>query len=85
VSDAADIIAGVTGQPAKHHDVDREAWIDGSVAVGVPAEYGETLRRLTETIASGHGSRPNNDVQNVTGVPPVSFAGFARRTAQAWA
>ena len=35
---------------------------------------------LTETIASGRGSRPNSDVQNVTGVPPISFADFARRT-----
>jgi hypothetical protein len=42
-------------------------------------------RMLTETIASGRGSRPNSDVQNVTGVPPISFADFARRTAQAWA
>jgi hypothetical protein len=40
---------------------------------------------LTETIASGHGSRPNNDVHNVTGVSPITFANFARRTAQAWA
>jgi len=39
---------------------------------------------LTETIASGHGSRPNSDVQNVTGAPPISFADFARRTAQTW-
>ena len=39
---------------------------------------------LTETIASGHGSRPNDDVQDVTGAPPVSFADFARRTARAW-
>jgi uncharacterized protein YbjT (DUF2867 family) len=85
VSAAAGVIADVTGQPAKHNDIDRDAWIDGSVAAGVPAEYGEMLRMLTETIASGHGSRPNNDVQNVTGVPPVSFADFARRTAQAWA
>ena len=37
------------------------------------------------TIAFGHGSRPNNDVHNVTGRPPISFADFARRTAQAWA
>src|SRR5258708_4007605 len=31
VSDAADVIADVTGQPAKHNDIDRNAWIDGSV------------------------------------------------------
>ena len=85
VSDAADIIADVTGQPAKHYDIDRQAWIDATVAAGVPAQYGETLRWLTETIASGHGSRPNGDVHNVTGAAPASFAGFARRTAQAWA
>jgi uncharacterized protein YbjT (DUF2867 family) len=85
VSDAADVIAHVTGQPAKHNDIDRNTWIDGSIAAGVPADYGDMLRMLTETIASGHGSRPNNDVQNVTGAPPISFASFARRTAQAWA
>jgi uncharacterized protein YbjT (DUF2867 family) len=85
VSDAADIIANVTGQPTKHHDIDRNAWINATVAAGVPANYGEVLRTLTETVATGHGSRPNNDVQNVTGAPPISFADFARRTAQAWA
>jgi uncharacterized protein YbjT (DUF2867 family) len=83
VSDAADVIADVTGQPAKHNDIDRDVWIDGTVAAGVPAAYGDVLRMLTETIASGHGSRPDNDVQNVTGRAPVSFADFARRTVQA--
>jgi hypothetical protein len=43
------------------------------------------LRMLTEAIASGHGTRPNDDVQNVTGVPPISFADCARRNAPAWA
>jgi hypothetical protein len=45
---------------------------------GVPAEYGEMLRMLTETIASGMGSRPNDNVQKVTGAPPIKFADFAR-------
>ena len=85
VSDAAGIIAGVTGQPLKHNDIDRDAWIDGTVAAGVPAAYGEILRVLTETVASGHGSRPNDDVLTVTGAPPISFAEFARRSAKAWA
>ncbi|MGH3694523.1 MAG: hypothetical protein ACRDRX_11165 [Pseudonocardiaceae bacterium] len=84
VSDAANIIARVTNQPIKHHDVDREVWIRASVAAGVPADYGDMLRLLTETIASGHGSRPNDDVQTVTGVAPTSFADFAVRTVQAW-
>jgi hypothetical protein len=35
--------------------MDREMWIQASVAAGVPAEYGEMLRTLTETMATGKG------------------------------
>jgi uncharacterized protein YbjT (DUF2867 family) len=84
VSEAAEIIADVTGKPMKHNDIDRDLWIQGAVAAGVPAEYGEMLRSLTETVASGMGSRPNDNIEKVTGAAPVSFADFARRTAQAW-
>ena len=84
VSEAAKVIADVTGKPVKHNDIDRDVWIQGSVAAGVPAEYGEMLRMLTETIASGMGARPNDNVQKITGVAPIKFADFARRSAQAW-
>jgi uncharacterized protein YbjT (DUF2867 family) len=84
VSEAAEIIADVTGKAMKHDDIDRDLWIQGVVAAGVPAEYGEMLRMLTETVASGKGSRPNDHVEKVTGAPPIRFADFARRTAQAW-
>ena len=66
-------------------DLDRDEWVAGAVAGGVPAEYGAVLRVLAETIASGHGSRPNSDVEKATGVAQTSFADFARRTAAAWA
>ncbi|HWO62139.1 MAG TPA: NmrA family NAD(P)-binding protein [Umezawaea sp.] len=85
VGEAAAIISSATGRPLRHQDVDRETWISGTVAAGVPAEYGEVLRALTETIASGAGSRPNGTVEEVTGTPPTTFAAFARRTAGAWA
>jgi hypothetical protein len=68
-----------------HTDIDRDEWVAGAVAGGVPAEYGTVLSVLTETIASGHGSRPSNDIEKATGAPPASFADFARRTAAAWA
>jgi uncharacterized protein YbjT (DUF2867 family) len=84
VSEAAEIIAEVTGTPMKHNDIDRDLWIQGAVAAGVPAEYGVMLRMLMETVASGRGSRPNDNVKEVTGAPPIRFVDFARRTAQAW-
>jgi uncharacterized protein YbjT (DUF2867 family) len=85
VADVAKVIGDVLGRPVKHNDMDREAWISGAVASGfVPAEYGEMLRWLTGTIASGNGSRPTEDVRKVTGAPPTSVADFAKRNAQAW-
>jgi uncharacterized protein YbjT (DUF2867 family) len=85
VSEAADIIGSVTGRQVQHVDIDRHSWVDSVIASGVPAEYGEILQMLTETIASGRGSRPNDDVEKVTGSPSTNFTDFARRTAAAWA
>jgi uncharacterized protein YbjT (DUF2867 family) len=85
VAEVAGIIADVTGRLVSHNDIDRSAWIDGAIAAGaVPADYGVMLNWLTTTIASGHGSRPTDDVRRVTGTPPTSFADFAQRNAHAW-
>jgi hypothetical protein len=42
------------------------------------------LRMLTVTIASGNGSRPNHNVDKITGAAPTKFADFAQRAAHAW-
>ena len=85
IAEAAKIISDASGQVIDYRDIDRDAWIAGAVAGGVPAEYGAVLSALTETIVSGHGSRPSNDIEKATGAPPTTFADFARRTAVAWA
>jgi hypothetical protein len=54
------------------------------LGAGVPEDYAAILRLLTSTVASGNGSRPNSDVQTVTGRPPISFAEFAAKAAPAW-
>jgi uncharacterized protein YbjT (DUF2867 family) len=86
VAEVAGIIAGLAGRPVSHNDIERSVWIDGAIAAGaVPAGYGVMLDWLTRMIASGHGSRPNDDVRRVTGSPPAGFADFAHRNAHAWA
>jgi uncharacterized protein YbjT (DUF2867 family) len=86
VAEVAGIIADVTGRPVRHNDIERSVWIDAAIAAGVvPPSYGVMLQWLTATIASGHGSRPNDDVRKVTGSPPASFADFAHSNAHAWA
>ncbi|MDX6256482.1 MAG: hypothetical protein QOJ11_2816, partial [Frankiales bacterium] len=85
IAEAAKIISDVSGQAVDYTDIDRDEWVAAAVAGGVPAGYGAVLSVLTETIASGHGSRPNSDVEKAAGAAPASFADFARRTAAAWA
>ena len=82
--EAARLMSTVVGRKISYRDSDRDAWITAMTAAGVPDEYGNVLRALTETVASGHGSRPNDDVLTVTGAPPTRFEEFAARTAGAW-
>jgi uncharacterized protein YbjT (DUF2867 family) len=84
VADAAKQISAASGKHIEHTDVDRDAWIEAMTQSGVPAEYAAMLRMLTETIAAGRGSRPNNDVHTATGTLPIPFDEFATRTVQAW-
>ena len=84
VAEAASIISEATGQTIVHHDLDRDAWIAGAIANGTPAEYGAVLRQLTETIASGNGSRPDDTVGRITGTPSRTFRDFARKNTAAW-
>ena len=84
LDEAARIISAAAGRPIVYRDMDRAEWVGAMVRSGVPAEYGEVLRTLTETIASGRGAQPNDDVLAATGAAPVSFADFAAKTAPAW-
>jgi uncharacterized protein YbjT (DUF2867 family) len=84
VGEVAEIISAAAERPVRHDAVDADAWTSGNIAAGVPVEYAALLRMLTDTIAAGSGSRPNDDVRTVTGVAPTAFRDFAARTAVAW-
>lgn len=84
VAEAAAIISEATGRTFVHVDLDRDAWIAGAIANGIPADYGAVLRQLTETIASGNGSRPKKTVEQITGTPARTFRDFARKNTAAW-
>jgi uncharacterized protein YbjT (DUF2867 family) len=84
LDEAAQIISAAVGRTIVYRDTDRNEWVDAMVRSGVPAEYGEVLRALTETIADGRGAQPNGDVLAATGTAPISFADFASTTAPTW-
>ena len=84
MTEAAGVIAGVTGRPVSHHVTGCSARIGGAAAAGAaPAGHRVTPAWRTATIAPGHGSRPTGDIRQVTESPPASCAGFAHRHAHA--
>ncbi|MFZ6648466.1 NmrA family NAD(P)-binding protein [Undibacterium sp. TJN25] len=82
--EAANLISNAVGRKISYRNIDRDVWVNAMIQAGVPAEYGEVLRNLTETVASGRGSQPNDDVFFVTGATPIRFGEFAIKTASAW-
>ena len=83
-AEAARFLSIATRRRITYRDIDRNAWIGAMTHAGVPAAYGEVLRTLTETIANGHGSQPNDDVFAATGQAPTSFEEFATKSSAAW-
>jgi uncharacterized protein YbjT (DUF2867 family) len=82
--DVARVISSVSGQSVIYQDIDQETWINGAVAAGLPKEYAEMLRWLTDAIITGNGSRPTNDVEKVIGRPATRFEEFAYPNAALW-
>ncbi len=59
-------------------------WIGGAIAAGLHTRgYAVMLPWLTRTI-SGNGSRPNDNIEKVTGSPLITSQDFAGRNAHAW-
>ncbi|MBX7553904.1 NmrA family NAD(P)-binding protein [Streptomyces sp. NPDC004232] len=82
--DIADTIAFVSGRPVTYSDIDQEAWINGALAAGVPADFAVMMRWLTGAIVAGNGATPTGDIEKVTGRSATTFREFAERTAHAW-
>jgi uncharacterized protein YbjT (DUF2867 family) len=84
VAEAAAVISKVSGSHISHVSTAQEEWVSAILATGVPPEYGQVLRRLSNAVASGNGSLPNKVVKEVTGREPTTFAEFAEHNAAAW-
>jgi hypothetical protein len=52
--------------------------------VGAPEEYVAMLLRDQVAIRAGHAAELSDDVDQVTGRPPVSFSAYAAATVETW-
>ena len=83
-SDMAAIVGDAAGKPVRYQAMDpaefREAMLDG----GTPAHVADFYATMYEGIRKDCAADVTDDVQQITGRPPVSFAGYARAAAALW-
>jgi hypothetical protein len=81
----ADVSTTVAGRRIRYVETDRTPIRDALLAAGTPPETAEHNSQLHfHAFSSGAMGVLNNDVLDVTGRPPVSFAEFAVGAAAAW-
>jgi uncharacterized protein YbjT (DUF2867 family) len=85
LTEVAGHISWVVGRPIRYVETDRGPVRDALLAAGAPPETAELNSRIyVEAFTSGALAIRNDDVREVTGRPPVSFAEFAVGAAAAW-
>lgn len=82
--EAAAIIGEARGRPVRHHRLSVAGLVERFERFGIPPDYARVLASMDEAIAEGAENRVTDEVERVTGRPPVDLAAFARATAAAW-
>jgi uncharacterized protein YbjT (DUF2867 family) len=81
----AEHISWVAGRRIRYVETDNKPLRDELIAAGVPPETADHNSQLAAyAFSSGMFGVLNDDILNVTGRPPVSFAEFAVGAAAAW-
>jgi uncharacterized protein YbjT (DUF2867 family) len=81
--EVAAILANVAGRPVRHVRLAPEE-LARHFAHGLPQVYAEALAAMDVDLAAGIEDRTTDTVRDLTGTPPVAFARFAARSANAW-
>jgi NmrA-like family len=85
LTQVAEHISWVAGRRIRYVETDRTPMRDALLAAGTPPETAELNSQLHfHAFSSGAMGVLNDDVLDVTGRPPVSFAEFAVGAAAAW-
>lgn len=85
LTQVAEHISWAVGRPIRYVETDRTPIRDALLAAGAPRETAEHNSQVyTHAFSSSMFGVLNDDVLNVTGRPPVSFAEFAVGAAAAW-
>jgi uncharacterized protein YbjT (DUF2867 family) len=78
------IISEVSGRQIQYHALTEEAMLQGARDQGMPGGAVQYMGVLYGAVRSGWLAAVTDDVENVTGRPPISFGDFAQKNAAAW-
>lgn len=78
IADQAAVLATELGRPVTAVDVPPAVAAEGMLASGMPAAMVETIQRGWELVRAGGGAAVTDDVEQVLGRPPRSFAAWVR-------
>jgi uncharacterized protein YbjT (DUF2867 family) len=85
LTQVAEHISWATGRRIRYVETDRTPIRDALLAAGAPAETAEHNSQVyTHAFSSSMFGALNDDIRDVVGRPPVSFAEFAVGAAAAW-
>lgn len=86
LSDAAQmaVVSQVLGHEVRYVDVPPEAARAAMTSMGIPLAVVDWLANLNDVVRNGWAAGTSDDVRQLTGHAPRSFAAFARDYADAW-
>lgn len=82
--EAAQLISQAAGRTVSYHAISEEDMIAGAVRNGLPESAAGFMAMLYAVVRNGWAAGITDDVRQVTGRPPLSFAEFARQSAEFW-
>ena len=80
----AGIISEVTGRSIRYHSLAEEEMLQGARDQGLPESAVQYMAVLYQVVRQGWMAVITEDVQKVTGRPPLAFSAFAQKHASAW-
>ena len=83
-TEVAELISRAAGKTIRYHAISEEEMLQGAVHNGLPESAAQFMGLLYSVVRNGWAAGVTDDVREVTGRPPVSFAEFARQSAAAW-
>lgn len=78
-------LSSVAGRTIRYDNVSPEAFREGLLRAGLPADYAQVLVTLFEGVRAGWAAGLTGEVRRVTGREPISFAQYASDFRQAYA